>query len=64
MPENKVIVNTSPLLYLHQVDQLQLLQKLYGIIITPIAVTKEGQSLIMFRSPEVGSPCFPSAGEV
>ncbi len=30
MPETLVIVNTSPLLYLYQVDCLELLQQLYG----------------------------------
>jgi len=30
MPEREVISNTSPLLYLYQVDQLDLLHKLYG----------------------------------
>jgi uncharacterized protein len=41
MPETKVIVNTSPLLYLHQVGHLQLLQQLYGTIIVPPAVLQE-----------------------
>lgn len=41
MPETTVIVNTSPLLYLHQVGQLQLLQQLYGKITVPTAVTQE-----------------------
>lgn len=42
-----VIVNTSPLLYLHQVKQLDILQKLYGQVTTPSAVLQElsvGQS--------------------
>ncbi len=41
MPETIVIVNTSPLLYLHQVGHLQLLQQLYGTIIVPPAVPQE-----------------------
>lgn len=41
MPETTVIVNTSPLLYLHQVGQLQLLQQLYGKITVPTAVTQD-----------------------
>ncbi len=41
MPETTVIVNTSPLLYLHQVGQLELLQKLYRKVTVPLAVTSE-----------------------
>ncbi|HAX78762.1 MAG TPA: DUF3368 domain-containing protein [Cyanobacteria bacterium UBA11372] len=41
MPETTVIVNTSPLLYLHQVGHLQLLQQLYGTIVVPPAVPQE-----------------------
>ena len=41
MPETIVIVNTSPLLYLHQVRHLQLLQQLYGTIVVPPAVPQE-----------------------
>lgn len=41
MPETRVIVNTSPLLYLHQVGCLDLLQKLYGAIAVPPAVPQE-----------------------
>lgn len=41
MPETTVIVNTSPLLYLHQVGQLQLLQQVYGKITVPTAVRQE-----------------------
>jgi uncharacterized protein len=41
MPETTVIVNTSPLLYLHQVGQLELLQKLYSVVTVPLAVTRE-----------------------
>ncbi|WP_207765395.1 hypothetical protein [Cuspidothrix issatschenkoi] len=41
MPDSLVIVNTSPLLYLHQVGHLGLLQKLYGEVITPPAVIEE-----------------------
>jgi len=41
MPETLVIVNTSPLLYLHQVNCLELLQQLYGTITVPPAVPQE-----------------------
>jgi predicted nucleic acid-binding protein len=41
MPETLVIVNTSPLLYLYQVDCLELLQQLYGTITVPPAVPQE-----------------------
>ncbi len=41
MPERSVIANTSPLLYLHQVAQLELLQKLYGTVQVPQAVVQE-----------------------
>lgn len=41
MPNYLVIVNTSPLLYLHQVGYLELLQHLYGTILTPPAVIQE-----------------------
>lgn len=38
---SSVIVNTSPLLYLHQIGHLELLQKLYSGILTPPAVIEE-----------------------
>ena len=41
MPNSPVIVNTSPLLYLHQVGCLELLQNLYSRILTPPAVIQE-----------------------
>jgi uncharacterized protein len=41
MPEREVISNTSPLLYLHQIGQLDLLPKLYGRVIIPLAVREE-----------------------
>jgi predicted nucleic acid-binding protein len=41
MPETLVIVNTSPLLYLYQVDCLELLQQLYSTITAPPAVLQE-----------------------
>lgn len=41
MPKTLVIVNTSPLLYLHQVGCLELLQQLYGTITAPPAVPQE-----------------------
>jgi predicted nucleic acid-binding protein len=40
MPEC-VISNTSPLFYLHQIDHLELLRRLYGQIIIPEAVIRE-----------------------
>ncbi len=40
-PETLVIVNTSPLLYLHQVDCLELLLQLYGTITVRPAVPQE-----------------------
>jgi uncharacterized protein len=39
MPET--ISNTSPLLYLHQLGQLDLLRALYGRILVPVAVANE-----------------------
>ena len=42
MPKPEIIiVNTSPLLYLYQVNQLEVLRDLYGSIITPEAVLQE-----------------------
>lgn len=41
MPNSPVVVNTSPLLYLHQVGCLELLQNLYSRILTPPAVIQE-----------------------
>jgi len=40
-PERLVVSNTSPLLYLHQVGQLDLLQELYGKLYVPSAVQLE-----------------------
>lgn len=40
-PEPIVIVNTSPLLYLHQINHLNLLQALYKNITAPVAVQQE-----------------------
>ena len=40
-PDPLVIVNTSPLLYLHQIGHLDLLHRLYSTITTPTAVQKE-----------------------
>jgi len=36
-----VIVNTSPIFYLHRVQQLELFNKLYKTVTVPIAVVKE-----------------------
>jgi len=41
MPDPVVVCNTSPLLYLHQVSQLDLLRSLYGEIRIPPAVQAE-----------------------
>lgn len=41
MPEGRVVCNTSPLLYLHQVNQLELLSLLYGQVLIPPAVRAE-----------------------
>lgn len=44
MPDRNVIVNTSPLFYLHQIDRLDLLPALYGRITAPTAVQRELQA--------------------
>jgi predicted nucleic acid-binding protein len=41
MPNPVIISNTSPLYYLHQIDQLYLLQTLYAKILVPAAVKIE-----------------------
>ena len=41
MPDRQVIINTSPLFYLHQIERLDLLQALYGKITAPTAVQRE-----------------------
>jgi predicted nucleic acid-binding protein len=41
MSESLVVVDTSSLLYLHQANNLDLLQKLYGTITVPLAVQEE-----------------------
>lgn len=41
MPDTPVFINTSPLFYLHQVGQLEILPKLYDLVITPKAVEEE-----------------------
>jgi hypothetical protein len=41
MPDRFVVSNTSPLLYLHQIGQLDLLRQLYGRVVVPEAVAKE-----------------------
>jgi predicted nucleic acid-binding protein len=41
MPEIVTICNTSPLLYLHLVQQLDLLPQLYGYVLIPPAVQAE-----------------------
>jgi predicted nucleic acid-binding protein len=40
-PNSLTIVNTSPLLYLHQIGQIDLLMKLYSQITVPTAVQQE-----------------------
>jgi predicted nucleic acid-binding protein len=44
MESRFVVVNTSPLLYLHQAGVLELLHKLYGTVHTPNAVIQELQA--------------------
>jgi predicted nucleic acid-binding protein len=41
MPDRLVVSNTSPLLYLHQVGQLDLLRQRYGQVVVPGAVAEE-----------------------
>lgn len=41
MPDRLVVSNTSPLLYLHQIGQLDLLRQLYGKVVVPGAVARE-----------------------
>jgi predicted nucleic acid-binding protein len=41
MPESFILVNTSPLLYLHQIGYLEILKNLYKIITVPEAVVEE-----------------------
>lgn len=41
MPDRLVVSNTSPLLYLHQIGQLDLLSQLYGRVVVPGAVADE-----------------------
>jgi predicted nucleic acid-binding protein len=67
-----VVVNTSPLQYLHQVGQLGLLQKLFGRVIVPGAVAAEiaagrqlGVSLPQLEALEwidIRSPASPVGG--
>lgn len=44
MPDKLTISNTSPLLYLHLVRQLDLLPRLYGEVFVPPAVEAELQA--------------------
>jgi predicted nucleic acid-binding protein len=44
MPDKLTISNTSPLLYLHLVKQLDLLAQLYGKVLVPPAVEAELQA--------------------
>ena len=41
MRDRQVVSNTSPLLYLHQIGQLDLLRQLYGRVVVPEAVASE-----------------------
>lgn len=56
MPDREVISNTSPLLYLHQVDQLELLYRLYRRVVIPPAVREELRvgAERGFSTPDVG----------
>ena len=59
MPERTTISNTSPLFYLHQIRQLDLLEKIYGRILVPMAVEEELQegAVIGAETPDlVGLP--------
>lgn len=40
-PERLVVADTSPLLYLHQANQVHLLRALYGVVVVPPAVRVE-----------------------
>jgi predicted nucleic acid-binding protein len=55
MPERLVIANTSPLFYLHQVGQLEVLRALYRRVVIPPAVQAElaagGQA--RFAAPDI-----------
>jgi predicted nucleic acid-binding protein len=55
MPERIVIANTSPLLYLHSVRQVELFRALYGTIVVPDAVRAELQTGLKagFSAPDV-----------
>ena len=44
MPDQIVISNTSPLLYLHLIGRLELLARLYGEVLVPSAVEAELQA--------------------
>lgn len=57
MPERLIITNTSPLLYLHLVGHLALLQILYGAIVIPAAVLAE---LEAGARASVGVPDVPT----
>lgn len=41
MPDRLVVSNTSPLLYLHQIGRIDLLETLYGAVVAPLAVERE-----------------------
>lgn len=57
MPDSLTFINTSPLLYLHQVGQLNILPRLYGSIIAPIAVKEE---LIVGQTKGINVPNLAS----
>ncbi len=44
MPDRLTLSNTSPLLYLHQIERLDLLRRLYGEVFVPPAVEEELQA--------------------
>lgn len=56
MPDRLVVSNTSPLLYLHQVGQLDLLRQLYGRVVVPTAVAEElaAGSHFGIEAPDLG----------
>lgn len=57
MRDRLVVSNTSPLLYLHQIGQLDLVRKLYGELVVPEAVAHE-----LARGRELGID-VPDPGE-
>jgi len=53
MPERVVVSNTSPLLYLHQVGQLELLKTLYRSIKVTMYLSRELVSTVLREANEI-----------